>query len=333
MTGVPAADRPRLIRVGTRASLLARTQTEQVLDLLRAAVDGTEFKLVDVVTAGDRSVASLASFGGTGVFVSALREALLAGRIDVAVHSFKDLPTGPEPGVVVAAVPVRQDPREALVASGGRQLAELPAGARVGTGSPRRAAQLRALGRGLEIIPIRGNVDTRLRRVGQDLDAVVVAAAGLARLGNPAGAVAAQLIDTRQMLPAPAQGALAVECRAADSPVRAVLATIDDPVTRQCVTAERAVLAALAAGCSSPVGALAQPVEHSPSAGGPTGGGPASNPPATGELLLRASVTAPDGGNVVAAFARGPVDQAEQIGQRLAGDLLTLGAETILGTK
>src|SRR5579875_3316821 len=170
----------RTLRIGTRASALARTQTQTVADALGAPVE-----IVPIVTEGDRSSAALAQIGGTGVFVSALRAALLDGRIDVAVHSFKDLPTAPSDGITVAAVPRREDARDALVARDGRTLAELPAGSRVGTGSPRRAAQLRALGYGLEVVDLRGNVDTRLRAVTEGrLDAVVLAYAGLRRLGR-----------------------------------------------------------------------------------------------------------------------------------------------------
>ena len=170
----------RTLRIGTRASALARTQTGLVADAL-----GTPVEIVPIVTAGDRSAAAITQLGGTGVFVSALRDALLAGDIDIAVHSYKDLPTAPADGITIAAVPLREDPRDALVARDGLTLGELPAGARVGTGSPRRAAQLRALGLGLDVVPLRGNVDTRLGKVSSgELDAVVLAYAGLRRLAR-----------------------------------------------------------------------------------------------------------------------------------------------------
>src|SRR3954452_8863187 len=214
------ADRPA-IRLGTRASTLATTQSQWVADRLAAALD-REVELVEISTAGDTSGRPLAQLGGTGVFVSALREALLDGRIDVAVHSLKDLPTEPADGIALAAVPEREDPRDALIARDGLTLGELPAGSTVGTGSPRRTAQLRALGLGLEIVPIRGNIDTRMRKVADgELDAVVLARAGLARIGR-AGEIT-ETLDPIQMLPAPAQGALAVECRAADVDIEHLL--------------------------------------------------------------------------------------------------------------
>lgn len=251
------------VRIGTRASALALTQTGHVAADLTAA--GLDVETVRVRTEGDRNRASLAALGGTGVFVTALRDALLEGRCDVAVHSFKDLPTGAAPGLVVAAVPVRQDPRDALCARDGLTLAELPRGARVGTGSPRRAAQLRAARPDLDVVDLRGNVDTRLGRVAGsagpgDLDAVVLARAGLARLGRLDAMT--EVFDADVMLPAPGQGALAVEVRAEDASgdgaLAAALRTLDDPATRLAVTAERALLARLEAGCAAPVGALAQ---------------------------------------------------------------------------
>ena len=299
----------RTLRVGTRASTLARTQTDLVVNSLGVAVD-----IVPIVTEGDRSSEALAQIGGTGVFVSALRDALLAGRVDVAVHSYKDLPTLPAEGVAIAAVPAREDPRDALIARDGLTLGELPAGARVGTGSPRRAAQLRALGLGLEIVAIRGNVDTRLGKVAAgELDAVVLAYAGLRRLGR--GYEATEILDPIQVLPAPAQGALAVECRTSDDEARAVLALLDHPDTRSAVAAERALLAALEAGCSAPVGALAEIVEGDHGT----------------EVFLRGSVTAIDGNDAVRLSVTGPTTAAEDVGRRLAADLLTEGADKMMG--
>ena len=239
------------LRLGTRPSALAVAQSELVAQRLRDA--GHTVELVTVSTSGDRSSAPIATLG-VGVFVSQLRDALVAGEVDLAVHSYKDLPTAADPRLVIAAVPPREDPRDALVARDGLVLGELPAGATVGTGSPRRVAQLEALGLGLRTVPIRGNVDTRIGKVRSgELDAVVVAAAGLRRLGriDEAG----ELLDPLQMLPAPAQGALAVECRAADTALAALLAQVlDDAGARAAVTAERAVLATLEAGCSAPDG-------------------------------------------------------------------------------
>src|SRR6476620_440636 len=203
------------IRLGTRPSLLALTQSRWVAERLSVAV-GREVELVQVTTTGDRDDAPLAQLGGTGVFVSALREALLDGRIDLAVHSLKDLPTGPADGLVLAAVPLREDPRDVVVARDGLTLGELPAGARIGTGSPRRAAQLRALGLGFDVVGIRGNVDTRIGKVvAGEVDAVVLARAGIARLDRLDEVT--EVLDPLQMLPAPGQGALAVECRAGDT--------------------------------------------------------------------------------------------------------------------
>jgi hydroxymethylbilane synthase len=300
----------RTIRIGTRASALARTQTDLV-----AAMLGAQTETVPIVTEGDRSSANLAQIGGTGVFVSALRQALLDGDIDVAVHSYKDLPTAPADGIVVAAVPVREDPRDVLVARGGLTLGELPAGARIGTGSPRRAAQLRSLGLGLEIVPIRGNVDTRLGKVAAgEVDAVVLALAGLRRLGR--ADEAAEILDPIQVLPAPAQGALAVECRSSDGQTRAILRGLDDPDSRAAVTAERALLAALEAGCSAPVGALAVVAEGDHDS----------------EVFLRGSVTAVDGSAAVRLSATGATTDAEGVGRRLAADLLADGADQMMGS-
>jgi hydroxymethylbilane synthase len=295
----------RTLRVGTRGSALARIQTQAVVDAL-----GAPAEIVPIVTAGDRSVAPLEQIGGTGVFVSALRAALVGAEIDVAVHSYKDLPTAPCDGVIIAAVPVREDPRDALVARDGLMLAELPPGSRVGTGSPRRAAQLRAPGLGLVIEPIRGNVDTRLRRVAEGaFDAVVLALAGLRRLGRD-GEVT-EILDPIQVLPAPAQGALAVECRASDPATQVLLSIVDDADSRAAVTAERALLAALEAGCTAPVAALAEIAE-----------GP--------EIYLRGSVTTPDGSRAVRLSATGPATDADGIGRRLAADLLAEGADTMM---
>ena len=306
---------PTTLRLGTRASALARTQSQTVADAVTAAT-GRPVELVDISTEGDRSSAAIAQLGGTGVFVTALREALLAGEVDLAVHSYKDLPTAPAAGLVLAAVPPREDPRDALVARDGLTLGELPPGSTVGTGAPRRVAQLRALGLGLDVVPIRGNVDTRLGRVrsdaGGDLDAVVLARAGLARLGLLDRIT--ETLDPLQVLPAPAQGALAVECRDDDDVTRALLATLDDAGTRACVAAERATLAALQAGCSAPVAAFAEVAEGEE--------GP--------ELYLRASVTALDGSDGVRGSLTGPLGRAADLGRALAHDLLDRGAAALM---
>ena len=243
------------LRLGTRKSPMAMAQSRQVAAMITERT-GRPVELVGVTTAGDVSRAQLTQIGGTGVFVSALREALLAGEVDLAVHSLKDLPTGPAAGVALAAVPPRDDPRDALVARDGAKLADLPPGARIGTGSPRRAAQLLALRGDLRCVPIRGNAGTRLGKVTDgELDAVVLAYAGLARLGH-LGAVT-QVFEPDEMLPAPGQGALAVECRADDSGLATLLEAVTDPASMAAVTAERSLLEALEAGCSAPIGAYA----------------------------------------------------------------------------
>jgi hydroxymethylbilane synthase len=300
------------LRLGTRASALARTQSQAVADAITAA-SGVAVELVPITTEGDRSGAAIEQLGGTGVFVAAIRRALLEGSIDLAVHSYKDLPTAPEPGLIVAAVPPREDPRDALVARDGLTLAELPPGVRVGTGAPRRTAQLRALGLGLEVVPIRGNVDTRLARVVPgDLDAVVLARAGLTRLGRLSAVT--ETLDPLQVLPAPAQGALAVECRGDDERTRQLLAALDDAGTRACVLAERTTLAALEAGCSAPVAAYAELAEGED--------GP--------ELFLRASVTAVDGSDGVRGSVTGPPAEAERLGRELAAELLDRGVAELM---
>jgi hydroxymethylbilane synthase len=305
------------LRLGTRASELARTQSQSIADAITAAT-GTPVELVHIVTEGDRSSTAIAQLGGTGVFVAAIRRALLEGSIDLAVHSYKDLPTAPEPGLIIAAVPGRQDPRDALVARDGLTLGELPPGSKVGTGAPRRVAQLRALGLGLDIVPIRGNVDTRLGRVvglggdGADLDAVVLARAGLARLGR-LGTIT-ETLDPLQVLPAPAQGALAVECRTSDARTRELLGRLEDSAVRACIVAERSTLAALEAGCSAPVAAYAEVAE------GETGP----------ELFLRASVTAIDGSDAVRGTATGALSDAAALGRDLAAELLDRGAAELM---
>lgn len=316
----------RPLRLGTRRSPLALAQSGAVAARLRELL-GRPVEVVRVVTEGDRSSAALTAIGGTGVFVTALRDALLAGTVDVAVHSFKDLPTSPAPGLVVAAVPAREDPRDCLVCPAGLTLAELPVGSRVGTGSPRRAAQLRALGLGLEVVAVRGNVDTRIGVAkGGTLDAVVLARAGLVRLGRLDEVT--ETLDPLLLMPAPGQGALAVEARDGSASsggedtalVAAVRDALDDPVTRACVAAERALLGALEAGCSAPVGALADWAE------GESGGVDHA------ELYLRAVVAAADGSEDLRRSATGPAGHPEQLGRDLAAHLLRDGAGALMGT-
>ena len=311
----------RTIRIGTRGSALALTQTRMVADALERDGD-VNVELVTVSTPGDRSSKPIAEIG-IGVFTSALRDALADDEVDVAVHSYKDLPTAPDSRLALAAVPLREDPRDALVARDGLTLGELPPGSTVGTGSPRRAAQLEALGLGLRIVGLRGNVDTRVRKVTDgELDAVVLAKAGLSRLGRLD--VITEVLEPIQMLPAPAQGALAVECRVDDVDVEHLLRSIvDDQATRAAVAAERAMLAKLEAGCNAPVGALADVVEDLDD---------------DGRVVMRLSLRGvaavyakdADGNPVVVdllrASATGDLTAAEQLGRDLAAELLDLGA-------
>lgn len=303
------------LRLGTRASRLAMTQSEQVAAKLRE-IHAIDVELVPISTSADKSTASLKDLAAqqNGVFVAALREVVVARDVDFAVHSLKDIPTQADPRLTLAAVPRRADARDVLVARDGLDLVGLHDGARIGTGSPRRASQLRALGRGFEIVDIRGNVETRMARVGEDLDAVVIAAAGLERLGMLDRAT--EVLDPILMLPAPGQGALACECRADDTETTRLLAALDDPDTRATVTAERALLATLEAGCSAPVGALAE------IALGDDGD----------ELWLRAVVGDTSGAPTIRRSTTGTTDQARELGEQLAREMLTDGADRIMAS-
>ncbi|MCW2943650.1 MAG: porphobilinogen deaminase [Actinoallomurus sp.] len=297
------------LKLGTRRSLMAMTQSRLVADELTART-GHEVELVGVTTEGDVSKANLAQIGGTGVFVNGLREKLLAGVVDFAVHSLKDLPTLPAEGIALAAVPPRDDPRDALC--GAAKLADLRRGARIGTGSPRRMAQLRALRHDLDVVPIRGNADTRLRKVTDgEVDAVVLAYAGLTRIGRLEAV--SEVLDPAQMLPAPGQGALAVECRADRVDLIAALATLDDDETRAAVTAERALLAALEAGCSAPVGAYAALEDRT--------------------LHLIGVVAGYDGERQIRMSESGHPEEAERLGRDLAARMLAEGADQLMGER
>jgi hydroxymethylbilane synthase len=306
------------LRLGTRKSALALAQATLVADAVHAAT-GCAVELVHVTTEGDVSRESLASLGGTGVFVSALRDALLMAEIDLAVHSLKDLPTADLPELELVAVPERADPRDALVARHGHTLETLPSGATVGTGSPRRAAQLKALRPDLDVVDIRGNVDTRIGLVDSGrVDAVVLAKAGLERLGRLD--VITETIDPSVMLSAPGQGALAIEVVRdpsngwAGGDRHAPLRQLDDAATRAAVTAERAVLSALEAGCSAPVGALGVVSELG-----------FSEP----ELTLEALVASPDGSSVARMSITAPLLEADAAGRQLAARLLDSGVPAI----
>jgi hydroxymethylbilane synthase len=295
------------LRLGSRKSPMAIAQSRQVAQMITERT-GREVQIVGVATEGDVSRAQLTQIGGTGVFASALREALLGGRVDLAVHSLKDLPAGPAEGIVLAAVPARDDPRDALVARDGAKLADLPPGARIGTGSPRRAAQVLALRADLRCMPIRGNANTRLAKVGSGaLDAVVLACAGLARIGYTAAIT--QVFEPGEMLPAPGQGALAVECRADHPDLAHLLGAVSDPAALAAVTAERSLLEALAAGCSAPVAAYAE---------------------GAGQLRMLAAVMSADGSRVLHAHGDAPGDGASKLGRDLAARLLRSGARDLL---
>lgn len=300
------------LRIGTRGSALAVAQSSQLAARL-TELTGVETQLVHVKTEGDHNHGPLTEIGGQGIFVAALREALVAGDVDVAVHSLKDLPTAPDPRLVIAAIPVREDARDAVVARDNLTLGELPQGSRVGTGSPRREAQLNALGLGVDVVPIRGNVGTRIDKVRTgELDAVVLARAGLARLGRVSDAT--EILDPLQMLPAPGQGALAGECRANDVATIRLLQQLDDADTRAAVTAERSLLATLEAGCTAPVGALAE------IAMGDDGD----------ELWLRAIVGDVSGAPTIRMSATGSPADATAVGERLAVEMLAEGAAALM---
>jgi hydroxymethylbilane synthase len=303
----------RQLRLGTRGSPLARAQAGRIAGQLSERC-GRSVVLVTIATPGDRSTAPVERLGTTGVFTTTLREALLRGAVDLVVHSCKDLPTAPVPGLRVAAFPAREDPRDALIWAGGTSLDALPSGARIGTGSPRRAALLRATGRHLRVVPMRGNVDTRLGRLADgEVDALVLAVAGLSRLGL-LNAVATPL-DPALLMPAPAQGVLAVECRADDPVTAAQLRTLDHAPTRAAAEAERGFLAALGAGCSAPVGALAEWIVQ-----------PGVEP----AVRLSGVIAAPDGSSVIRAQVTGTAGDGGALGRRLAYTMLRDGGAALL---
>lgn len=302
-------------KLGTRRSTMATTQSQGVADTITERT-GQAIELELITSFGDVTKAHLTQLGGTGVFVNALRDELVAGTIDFAVHSLKDLPTAPAEGLVLAAIPERDDPRDALCARDGLKFADLPAGSKVGTGSPRRVAQLSALRPDLVYVPIRGNAETRLGKVTSgELDAVVLAYAGLGRVGRRDDVT--DVFEPEQMLPAPGQGALAVECRTerADADL-AYLSSVDHPATRAEVVAERTVLSELEAGCAAPVGAYAEYTE--------------------GRLRLRAAVVATNGATAVRRertvdlASPEDLDTAVGLGRDLARQMIAEGADRIV---
>ncbi len=298
-----------MIRIATRKSPLAKWQAHHVAGLLRAREPGLEVRLHELTTKGDRILeVPLAQVGGKGLFVKEIEDALLAGDAEVAVHSMKDLPAVLAGGLVIGAVPPREDPRDALCSPRWKTLAALPRGARVGTSSLRRAAQLKALRPDLETEVVRGNVETRLRKAAEGLDAVVLAYAGLRRLGLDAHAT--QVFAPEEMLPAVAQGALALEARADDAETLARLAPLDDAATRVRVDAERGLLRRLEGGCQVPIAGHAQ-VEG-------------------GTVTLRALVASVDGTRVIRGERTGPAGAAVAVGEALAEQLLSQGAAELL---
>ncbi|WP_205326118.1 hydroxymethylbilane synthase [Glycomyces sp. YM15] len=312
-----------MIRVGTRGSKLALAQSGMIADEI-TRLTGEPVELVEIKTTGDGTTVPVAQLG-VGVFVNQLRDALEREEIDIAVHSYKDLPTA-QPEHLVISVPPRADPRDVLIASDGRTLSDLGSGARIGTGSPRRIAQLNALGRGFECVPIRGNIDTRIGRVGDDLDGVILAAAGIKRIGRQAEIT--EYLDPLVMLPAPSQGALAVECRKADMTSARISSKLNDRYAQAAVAAERALLQRLEAGCSAPVAALADVAEGAS--------------PGEVDLYLRGAVGAEDGSVIerLSTTAALPdtgdagadelAARAAAVGRALAEDLLEAGAEQLL---
>ncbi len=295
------------LRLGTRKSPMAMAQSRRVAGLITERT-GRQVELVGITTFGDVSRAELAQIGGTGVFVSGLRACLLHGEVDFAVHSLKDLPASPAAGIALAAVTQRDDPRDALAARAGAKLADLPPAARIGTGSPRRAAQLLGLRGDLRCVPIRGNAGTRLDKVSDgELDGVVLAYAGLARIGYVS--TVTQVFEPDEMLPAPGQGALAVECRDGDTELAALLAAVTDQASVAAVTAERSLLEALEAGCSAPIGAYAAGMDP---------------------LRMRAAVMSTDGSRVLRAHGAAPGAGAWQLGRDLAAELLRSGASDLI---
>jgi hydroxymethylbilane synthase len=311
--------------VGTRGSRLALRQTEITLEALHAAHPGAVFETRTIQTSGDRSTASLNEIGGRGVFVIEIERALAAGEIDIAVHSLKDLPSEETAGLTIAAVLPREDPRDALFSRSGARLADLPAGATVATGSPRRATQVLAARPDVTVSDIRGNIDTRIRKVEEgEYDAVVLAVAGLKRLGWLERA--SQVFEPEEMLPAVGQGALAIQVRSDDAEALALVAAMDDPATRATVTAERAFERRLGGGCHAAIGGYA-------TVGG-TGNLELGTRKVDGrtKLLLRGLVGEP-GGRILRAEMEGVASEADMLGVRLAEFLIGQGAEELLGAE
>ena len=298
-----------VLRVGTRGSMLALAQAESVRQAVSQIITHRNFELVPVSTLGDRTEGPLPQIGGKGVFTREIEDALATAKIDLAVHSAKDLPAEFESGVVLGGIPKREDPRDVLLTRNGLGLASLQPGATVGTSAQRRAVQLLALGRGLVPTPVRGNVDTRLRMLTDGgVNALVVALAGLKRLGR-ADRVA-EILPINVMLPAPGQGALAVQCRSNDKMMRAALSQLEDPDSRNAFEAERTFMLELGGNCNLPLGALAE---------------------VSGDRVrLRGLVGSPDGKRIITDQAEG--ENAEKVALELADRMRAAGADEILAS-
>lgn len=296
-----------VLRVGTRGSALALAQAEAIRRAISSVITHRNFELVPITTSGDRIEGPLPSIGGKGLFTKDIEDALASGKIDMAVHSAKDLPAYSPEGIMLGAIPKREDPRDALLTRTGAPLASLAPGTTFGTSSLRRAAQLRALGRGFVPTPLRGNVDTRLRKLTDgEVQALVVALAGLKRLNRADRVV--EILPINLMLPAPGQGALAVQCRASDKNMRNAIAQLEDVTSRKAFEAERSFMLSLGGDCNLPLGALAE---------------------ADGERIrLRGLVASPDGKRIVTDQIEG--DDPEKAGVELAERLRAQGADEIL---
>lgn len=296
-----------VLRVGTRGSALALAQAENMRRAIASVITHRNFELVPMTTKGDTLEGDLAPLGGKGLFVTEIEEALASGKIDLAVHSAKDLPAASAAGVMLGCVPKREDPRDALLTRSGGGLASLPSGATIGTASLRRATQIRALGRGFVPTPMRGNVDTRLRKLSNgEAHALIVALAGLKRMGRADRVVEILPIDV--MLPAPGQGALAVQCRSNDKMMKAALAQLEDPLSRRAFEAERAFMIALGGDCNVPLAALAETT--------------------TDRVRLRGLVGSIDGKRILTDQVEG--EDPEKTGLELASRMRALGADEII---
>lgn len=309
MSAEPKAD-PNRVVIASRGSKLALHQTGLMADRLRSAHPSLAFEIKVVKSEADRRPdAPLAQISGEGIFVKELERSLLDGDSDLAVHSLKDMPVAISKGLVLAAIPEREDPRDALISPSGRKLADLPSGARIGSASPRRAIQLNALRPDLEVVPVRGNIDTRLRKAASgELDGIVLAAAALRRMGWEDRIT--ELLQVEDCLPAPGQGALAIEAREDDGAARRIAAALDDASTRASVTAERTFLGALGGGCRAPIAAWAKPEG--------------------GSLRLAGLAASPDGSRILRDAVEGPAADAEVLGRELARKLLDRGARDFL---